>query len=102
MAPLVHVPAAPLVLNIECPNEITFNTPGQLKAVPLQTEEPMGGLLVGSTIVQVYFTTSPGHAYCLPASSKPDWKESLAAKPAEDITGSLATDLHVQAIATLL
>ena len=54
MAPLVHVPEAPpLVLNIECPKEITFAEPGQLKAVPLQTVEPMGGLPEVSTIVQV-------------------------------------------------
>ena len=40
MAPLLHVPGAPpLVLNNECLKEIPFDEPGQLKAVPLQTEE---------------------------------------------------------------
>ena len=52
MAPLVHE-AETLVLNDEWSKEITFDTPGQLKAVPLQTEEPMGGLPEVSTIVQV-------------------------------------------------
>ena len=50
MAPPVHVPVAPL--NDECLKEISFDETGQLKAVPLQTEKPMVGL-VGSTIVQV-------------------------------------------------
>ena len=53
MAPLVHVPEVPLVLNNECLKEISFDEPGQLKAVPLQTEEPRGGLPEVSTIVQV-------------------------------------------------
>ena len=48
MAPLVHVPEAPL--NDECLKEISFDETGQLKAVPLQTEEPMRGLLVSTTV----------------------------------------------------
>ena len=48
---MLHEPDVPLVLNIECPNEITFDRPGQSKAVPLQTEEPMGGLPDVSTTV---------------------------------------------------
>ena len=53
MAPLVHVPETPLVLNNECLKEISFPEPGHLKAVPFQTVEPMGGLPEVSTIVQV-------------------------------------------------
>ena len=53
MAPPVHVPVAPLVLNNECLKEIPFDEVGQLKAVPLQTEKPMGGLPEVSTTVQV-------------------------------------------------
>ena len=53
MAPLLHVPEAPLVLNNECLKEISFAEPGHSKAVPLQREEAIGGLPVGSTTVQV-------------------------------------------------
>ena len=53
MAPLLHVPETPLVLNDKWLKEIRFDEPGQLKAVPLQKVEPMGGLPVGSTTVQV-------------------------------------------------
>ena len=53
MAPLLHEPESPLVLNNEWLKEITFDETGQSKAVPLQTEEPIGGLPVVSTIVQV-------------------------------------------------
>ena len=50
MALPLHVPEDPLVLNNEFLNEISFNEVGQLKAVPLQREEPIGGLLVSTTV----------------------------------------------------
>ena len=51
MAPLLHMPEDPL--NNECLKEISFDETGQLKVVPLQTEEPRGGLPEVSTVVQV-------------------------------------------------